>query len=255
MAVSLKRIISLSNVIATVLTIIINSLSNTSILGANTVGEISDAYPTFFTPAGYVFAIWGIIYALLLVFSIHQVLPKQQDAPFREKIGLYYILCSVANIIWIVLWVNNYILFSTILMFLLLASLIVIYRRLDSIGAQMSLRENLAVFLPFSVYLGWITVASIGNVAVTLVSLNWNGWGLSELSWTILMIGVAIAVTLIMIVRKRDIGFSLVLIWALLGILVKQSDVQNIVLTTGSGIGLIVIALIVQAVRSLRQEK
>ncbi|MCW4040973.1 MAG: tryptophan-rich sensory protein [Candidatus Bathyarchaeota archaeon] len=255
MAVSLKRIISLSNVIATVLTIIINSLSNTSILGANTVGEISDAYPTFFTPAGYVFAIWGIIYALLLVFSIHQVLPKQQDAPFREKIGLYYILCSVANIIWIVLWVNNYILFSTILMFLLLASLIVIYRRLDSIGAQMSLRENLAVFLPFSVYLGWITVASIGNVAVTLVSLNGNGWGLSELSWTILMIGVAIAVTLIMIVRKRDIGFSLVLIWALLGILVKQSDVQNIVLTTGSGIGLIVIALIVQAVRSLRQEK
>lgn len=255
MAVSLKRIISLSNVIATVLTIIINSLSNTSILGANTVGEISDAYPTFFTPAGYVFAIWGIIYALLLVFSIHQVLPKQQDAPFREKIGLYYILCSVTNIIWIVLWVNNYILFSTILMFLLLASLIVIYRRLDSIGAQMSLRENLAVFLPFSVYLGWITVASIGNVAVTLVSLNWNGWGLSELSWTILMIGVAIAVTLIMIVRKRDIGFSLVLIWALLGILVKQSDVQNIVLTTGSGIGLIVIALIVQAVRSLRQEK
>jgi hypothetical protein len=255
MAVSLKRIISLSNVIATVLTIIINSLSNTSILGANTVGEISDAYPTFFTPAGYVFAIWGIIYALLLVFSIHQVLPKQQDAPFREKIGLYYILCSVANIIWIVLWVNNYILFSTILMFLLLASLIVIYHRLDSIGAQMSLRENLAVFLPFSVYLGWITVASIGNVAVTLVSLNWNGWGLSELSWTILMIGVAIAVTLIMIVRKRDIGFSLVLIWALLGILVKQSDVQNIVLTTGSGIGLIVIALIVQAVRSLRQEK
>lgn len=255
MAVSLKRIISLSNVIATVLTIIINSLSNTSILGANTVGEISDAYPTFFTPAGYVFVIWGIIYALLLVFSIHQVLPKQQDAPFREKIGLYYILCSVANILWIVLWVNNYILFSTILMFLLLASLIVIYRRLDSIGAQMSLRENLAVFLPFSVYLGWITVASIGNVAVTLVSLNWNGWGLSELSWTILMIGVAIAVTLIMIVRKRDIGLSLVLIWALLGILVKQSDVQNIVLTTGSGIGLIVIALIVQAVRSLRQEK
>ena len=185
MAISLQRIISLSNVIATVLTIIINSLSNTSILGANTVGEISDAYPTFFTPAGYVFAIWGIIYALLLVFSIHQVLPKQQDAPFREKIGWYYILCSVANIVWIVLWVNNYILFSTILMFLLLASLIVIYRRLDSIGAQMSLRENLAVFLPFSVYLGWITVASIGNVAVTLVSLNWNGWGLSELLWTI----------------------------------------------------------------------
>lgn len=255
MAASLQRIISLSNVIATVLTIIINILSNTSILGANTVGEISDAYPTFFTPAGYVFAIWGIIYALLLIFSIHQVLPKQQDAPFREKIGLYYILCSVANIIWILLWVNNYILFSTILMFLLLASLIIIYRRLDSIGAQMSLRENLAVFLPFSVYLGWITVASIGNVAVTLVSLNWNGWGLSELSWTILMIGVAIAVTLIMIVRKRDIGFSLVLIWALFGILVKQSDVQNIVLTTGSGIGLIVITLIVQAVRSLRQEK
>ena len=255
MAVSSKRLVSLSNVVATIFTIIINSLSNTSVLGANTVGEVSDAYPTFFTPAGYVFAIWGIIYALLLVFSIYQALPKQQNAPFLEKISFYYLLCSVANIIWIVLWVNNYILFSTILMFLLLVSLISIYRRLDSIGTQMSLRENLAVFLPFSVYLGWITVASIGNVAVTLVSLNWNGWGLSEVSWTILMIGVAIAVTLIMILRKRDIGFSLVLIWALLGILVKQSEVQNIVLTAGSGIGLIVAALVVQAVRSLRQER
>lgn len=255
MAVSLKRLLSLSNVVATFLTIIINSLSNTSILGANTVGEISDIYPTFFTPAGYVFAIWGIIYALLLVFSIYQALPRQQNAPFIEKISVYYILCSVTNIIWIVLWVNNYILFSTILMFLLLVSLIIIYRRLDSIGTQMSLRENLAVFLPFSVYLGWITVASIGNVAVTLVSLNWNGWGLNEVSWTILMIGVAIAVTLIMILRKRDIGFSLVLIWALFGILVKQSEVQNIVLTSGSGIGLIVVTLVIQAVRSLKQER
>jgi tryptophan-rich sensory protein len=255
MVTSFKRIISLSNVIATIFTIAINSLSNTSILGVKNVGEISDAYPTFFTPAGYVFAIWGVIYALLLVFSIYQIFPKQQDAPFVEKIGLYYILSSVVNIIWLVLWVNDYILFSTALMFMLLASLIIIYRRLDSIGAQMSLRENLAVFLPFSVYLGWITVASIGNVAVSLVSINWNGWGLSELSWTIFMICVAIAVTLIMILRKRDIGFSLVLIWALLGILVKQPEVQNIVLTAGSGIGLIVIALVVQAVRSLRQEK
>ena len=255
MAVSLKRLLSLSNVVATFLTIIINSLSNTSILGANTVGEISDAYPTFFTPAGYVFAIWGIIYALLLVFSIYQALPKQQNAPFIEKISLVYVLCSVANIIWIVLWVNNYILFSTVLMFLLLVSLIIIYRRLDSIGTQMSLRENLAVFLPFSIYLGWITVASIANVAVTLVSLNWNGWGLGEVSWTILMLGIAIVVTLIMIARKRDIGFSLVLIWALFGILVKQSEVQNIVLTAGGGIGLIVIALVIQAMRLLRQDR
>lgn len=255
MAISLKRVLSLSNVVATFLTIIINSLSNTSILGANTVGEISDAYPTFFTPAGYVFAIWGIIYALLLIFAIFQALPKQQNAIFIEKISVYYLLCSVANIIWIVLWVNNYILFSTSLMFLLLVSLIIIYRRLDSIGTQMSLRENLVVFLPFSVYLGWITVASIGNVAVTLVSLSWNGWGISEITWTILMIGVAIAITLIMIFRKRDIGFSLVSIWALLGILTKQSRVQNIVLTTGSGIGLIVIALVIQAMRSLRLER
>lgn len=255
MAIPFKRILSIANVVATILTIIINSLSNTSILGVKNVGEISDVYPTLFTPAGYVFAIWGIIYALLLTFSIYQVLPRHQDAPFTEKIGFYYILCSLANIIWIILWVNEYILVSTVLMFLLLASLIIIYHRLDSVGAQMSLRENLAVFLPFSVYLGWITVASIGNVAVSLVAINWDGWGVSELMWTILMIGIAIAVTLIMILRKRDIGFSLVIIWALLGIIVKQPETQNILLTAGSGIGLIVIALIVQALRSLRQER
>jgi hypothetical protein len=236
------------NLCATLLTIIINGLSNTPILGVKNVGEISDSYPNLFTPAGYVFSIWGVIYTLLIVFTIYQIFPHQQDKSFLDKIGYFYVIGSLANCVWILLWVNEYIALSTVMMFILLISLIVIYLRLD-FGKNISFREKIMVYLPFSVYLGWITVASIGNVAVSLVSLNWDGLGISDLSWTLLMILIATILTLIVIITKGDVGYSLVVAWALIGIIVKQIDIQNIVIIGGIGLGIILSALIVKALR------
>jgi hypothetical protein len=244
-----RRILPLLNVGATGLTIVVNALSNTSIISSKNVGEISDLYPTLFTPAGYVFAIWGVIYMLLVIFTVYQSLPSQRTQPFINQIGYWYILSSVVNSLWIVLWVNEFIVLSTIMMGLLLISLILIYLRLDIGSSKPSLPEQLAVQLPFSIYLGWITVATIGNVAVALTALGWDGWGVDAASWMVVMLGIALIVTLLVIVTRKDIGYSLVVIWALLGIIVKNLGDITIVLTAGIGIGLIILTTIIQKVR------
>ncbi len=136
------------------------------------------------------------------------------------------------------------------MMVLLLISLILIYLRLNIDTSTPSLLEKLAVHLPFSIYLGWITVATIGNVAASLTALNWDGWGLEATSWTIIMLGIALIVTILVLATRKDFGYGLVVIWALLGIIVKNIGSTNIVLVTSIGIGLITFTTIIQIVRS-----
>ena len=106
------------------------------------------------------------------MFTIYQALPNQREKVFIERIGYFYVVSGLANSIWIVLWVREYIVASTVMMFVLLGSLLAIYRHLTVDESQTPLREWLAVHLPFSVYLGWITVAAIANVAASLVAVN-----------------------------------------------------------------------------------
>lgn len=231
------------NIIAFVVTLIINGLAGTTVLNGRTTAQVSDLYSNPFTPAGYVFAIWGIIYALLLVFVIYQVLPKQKNKPFHRQISSLFILSSVFNVIWLFLWQYDYITISVVLMFALLSSLVAIYLRLGIGKSKAPLSEKLCVHLPFSVYLGWITVASIANVAAALVSVGWNGFGLGAETWAIIAMGIALIVTLFVIVARRDAAYSLVVVWALAGIAVKQSLYPNIVTVAEIGSLIILVAL------------
>ena len=129
-------------------------------------------------------------------------------------------------------------------MFVLLASLIAVYLRLDIGRAKVSLKERLCVHLPFSVYLGWITIASIADVAAALTAIHWNGWGIDGVTWAILVIIIALMIDLTIVIKRRDIAYSLVIIWALAGIIVKQAENQSIVITAGISAIIIVIALI-----------
>jgi hypothetical protein len=233
-----------ANVVAFIATVIVNSLANTLALNGRTTGQISDQYPTLITPAGYVFSIWGVIYILLFAFIVFQALPKQKEEPFLRKISVFFILSNVLNISWLFLWHYEQITLSVIPMFALLATLIAIYLRLDIGRAKVSLKEKLCVHLPFSVYLGWITVASIANVAATLTAINWDGWGFDAVTWAILVIIIALLITLTVIVIRSDIGYGLVLIWAFVGIIVKQIENQNIVITAGTSAIIIAVALI-----------
>ena len=119
-----------------------------------------------------------------------------------------------------------------------------IYLRLNVGKSQVSLREKLAVHVPFSVYLGWITIASIANVAVTLVSLGWDGFGIAAETWAMLVIVVALLMTLLVVFTRRDIAYGLVIIWALVGISVNQSGYQNVVLITEASAVIVAVALV-----------
>jgi len=232
------------NILAFVLTVIVNSLAgSTTILGGKLTAEISDANPTLITPAGYVFSIWGIIYILLGAFVVFQALPSQQGKGFQKSVGWLFVLSSIANIVWLFLWQFEYLSFSLVVIFLLLATLILIYLRLNIGKSAVSLREKLTVHVPFSVYLGWITIASIANVSVFLVSENWDGFGISAETWATLIIIVALIITILVLATRKDIAYSLVIIWALVGIAVKQSGNQNIVTLTEASAIILLIAL------------
>ena len=219
-----------SNVVAFLFTVIVNSLAGgTTLLGGVNTAQISDSNPTLITPAGYVFLIWGIIYVLLGVFVVFQALPSQKEKKYTEKIGWLFVLSNILNIAWIFLWQYNFLSLSVVLMLLLLATLILIYTRLGIGKSPARLTENLLVHLPFSVYLGWITIATIADVAVTLVSIKWDGFGISPEIWSTLIVIVALAITVLVLATRKDVAYSLVIIWAFTGIAANQSANQNIV--------------------------
>lgn len=239
------------NVVVFLVTVAVNALAgSTTLLNGKTSGEISDLYPTLVTPAGYTFSIWGLIYALLLVFIVYQVLPRNREQSFLGQVSFLFALSGILNALWLFLWHYEIMAFSVILMFALLATLIAIYLRLDIGRASVPLREKICVHMPFSVYLGWITVASIANVAVALTAVGWDGAGIEPVTWAMLVIAVAVLITLIVIATRKDAAYSLVIAWALAGIMAKQIENQTVVLTAEVSIAIVLIAIVAMAVAS-----
>ena len=213
----------LVNVIALVGALIVNGLANALPLNGKQTGEISDSFAVFFVPAGYVFAIWGIIYIGLIAFGIYQALPSQRENPRLRSLGYWFALSCLANGIWIFLWHYELFPLTLVVMLILLVSLLVIYQRLRIGQAPVSAVERWAVNVPFSIYLGWITVATIANVTDLLEYWGWNGFGISGPVWAVIMLAVASAVAYLMAQTRRDVAYLLVLVWAFIGIAVKQA--------------------------------
>ncbi|MDZ7837625.1 MAG: hypothetical protein U5N58_06545 [Actinomycetota bacterium] len=171
-----------------------------------------------------------------------------------NQIGILFILSSVFNMAWIFAWHYEIVWLSLIIMVLLLISLISIYTRLRVGKSSASNAEKYMVHFPFSVYLGWITIATIANVTALLVDLGWNRFGLSQQFWTVLVIAVGIIITLAVLFSRNDIFYSLVVVWAFLGILLKRlADTTvadlSVVITTIAGMAIIVICIIIQLIR------
>jgi hypothetical protein len=209
-------------------------------------------YPNLFVPSGLTFSIWGIIYLLLLGFSIFQATKKGN--PAVERIGWLFVISSAANIGWIFAWHYMLVGLSLILMLVLLGSLITLYLRLGIGGTENQLSAETGrgmrwfVNVPFSVYLGWITVATIANATALLVDLGWNGFGLPEQFWTIFVIAAALVITILMLLTRRDVAYALVVIWALLGIVIKRAfedpePVRSVVYAAAVAGILVIIAL------------
>jgi len=234
-----------ANVVALVATIVVNGLANALPLNGQTTGQISDRFDVLFVPAGYVFAIWGIIYLGLLAFAVYQALPGQRDNPRLRRIGYLFVLSSLANIAWLFLWHYERFPLSMVAMAVLLLSLIAVYLRLNIGRVRVSLVERAAVNLPFSIYLGWISVATIANATAVLDYVGWGGWGIGPAVWTAIMLVVGLAVAAAVSLTRGDIAFSAVLISTYLGIAVKQSDTPLVATTAQVTAVLILLLLII----------
>lgn len=218
----------ISVILATVVMITVNALANILPINGLNTGQVSDQFKVFFVPAGYVFSIWGLIYLALAAYTIYQALPAQKENPFLRKIGWWYVLGSLSNSAWIFFWHYQLFPFTLVMMLILLASLLAIYVNLR-IGKQKTSRGmRFFVHLPFSIYLGWITVATIANVTDVLSYAGWNGFGLDGKIWAVIMLAVALVVAGLMAFTRRDLAYLAVLVWAFIGIGVKFTNVSPV---------------------------
>ncbi len=238
----MKRTLLILNTVALVATIIINYLSNTGYFNGETMSSVSGRYENIFTPAGYAFSIWGLIYLSLSAFLVYQFRLSARDQQNDIKtIGAWFIISCIANSAWVVAWLYDQIGVSVLLMIILFLSLAQIVIRLNIATKNAPLPRSLLVYLPFSIYIGWISVALIANIAAWLTKISWNGWGISESSWAVIMIIIAGLVNLF-VLWKRNMGmFVLTGGWALVAIAVANWDNASTVATVAVATAVVLI--------------
>lgn len=243
-----RIILKLLVLISFLLMVLMNTLANVLPINGVTTGSVSDSYANLFAPAGFTLSIWGIIYLLLALFTIYQfvadrkvsatdastVQVKQSDQASDDMkktrslsytlIWVFFVLSSLINTVWILAWHYNRIGWSLVLMIGLLLCLILIHSHVNKFKGSITRRERLLTKLPFSVYFGWITVATVANVTTWLVAIDWQGWGISDEIWTVIAIVAATLIALLVIARSKDAAYALVILWALTGIVSKHLD-------------------------------
>ena len=250
------RALQIANIVGLVLTLFSNVLANTIPIGGITTGDVADSYSNLFAPAGLTFSIWGVIYVLLLVFTIYQGRglfgQAAPDESVLRAVGPWFLIAGIANASWIFAFHYRRIPLSTVLIVALLIALLIGYLRLG-IGMRRAERVvKLAVFIPFSVYIGWVIVATAANVTLLLVDLGWGGFGLSEQFWAIVVIAVGALVGLYALFARADIPLALVVVWAYAGIVIKRAQIGDapgvVVAAAGAG-AILLIDIAIVAVR------
>ena len=237
-----------ANVVAVAAVLVVNMLSETLPINGVTSAQVSDSYPSLFTPPGYVFSIWGVIYTLAIIFMIYQARPSQRNEGYLTRIGFLYLVGALANMCWLLVFHYSYgvpqlLAASLIPMIVLLLCLLSIYQRLDIGKRQVSRNQKLVVHLPISVYLGWISLAIIANIASTLNALIPGIPMSAQALWTALVVVVALVITVLMVWTRRDFAFGLVVIWASIGIALNRIAIP-LIFTTSIAAAVIVAILI-----------
>lgn len=192
-----------------------NYLANALPINGKTTGELSDAYPNLFVPAGITFSIWGIIYLLIAVFCVVQFIGPSKEIALN--ISWLFALSCLFNGLWIVAWHYQKLPLSLLIMAGLLITLIYINLQLKDV-------DNNIVKAAFGVYLGWICIATIANVTALLVSFSWGGFGISGQAWAIIMIAIGTLIVALTIMRINNPFIGLAVVWAFAGIMIKRSD-------------------------------
>ena len=225
-------------IVAIVGSIVVNTVSNIFPLNGENVGKLSN---TLFAdvqiiPANYAFAIWGLVYIGLIAFGIAQLQPNQRQNPRLQQGGYRLAIACVAQCVWIYLFLARLFPLSTLAMLGIVIPLIGLYQSLNSPSLQsgqrrVSQKERWLIHVPISLYLGWITVATVVNVAIALYSMGWSGWGISSEMWTVTVMVVSAAIAAVINVQRGDTTYLLVMVWALVGIAIRQMGTPLIAIT------------------------
>jgi hypothetical protein len=236
--------------IALLITLVINGFAASGALNGIDTGSLSDLYPVLFTPAGYVFSIWSLIYTNLIAFSLYQLRPTLISESTLNRLRTLTLGNFILNSLWILAWQYQYLVISLLIMAGLLLSLIAIYKEATKLTSNKTF-SKFWLKAPFSLYLGWICVATIANASVVLYDLNWNQFGMSALFWTIVMIGVATVLALFFQWLERDLIVSGVVVWAIIGITVKHPEIVAI----RNAVGAAILVLIASTIASVSYRK
>lgn len=214
-------------------TIVVNGLANALPINGQMTGEISNRLDVLFTPANYVFAIWGVIYLGLILFAVEQALPLEKGNPRLQRARPWLAASGLANIAWIFLWHYEQFPLTLVAMVALFLTVVQTYRQLEVGVTPVSGRERWLLQVPIGIYLGWVSVATIANAAALLSPqvLDWNGFGLDPALWTALMIVVALVVGGAVALRRSDATFPLVLVWAFVGIALRNAAIPVVSIT------------------------
>jgi len=239
----------ITNLVAVIATIGFNILANALPLNGQNTGAISDRFRVFFVPAGYVFAIWGLIYIGLIAFGTYQALPSQRANPRLRRVGYLFALSCLANIAWLFCWHYNAFTLSVIVMLVLLLLLITIYLRLEIGLVQVRAAEKWCVDVLFSVYLGWISVATIANITDLLYYLGWAGGAISPQAWAAIMLAAAVVLSGLMLFTRGDVAYALVILWAAFGIFTKQLSNGLVAYAALLACGAVLLLLVLQLFR------
>ncbi|MEZ5426565.1 MAG: TspO/MBR family protein [Pyrinomonadaceae bacterium] len=232
------RIRQIFVVLATVGVIAVNYLAASGRINNVTPEVISDKYPTILTPAGYAFTIWSLIYLGLIGFSIFQALPSKADNPRLRPIRTVYILSCVANCAWIYLWHYELIPVALAVMFLLLGTLALINVKLRDAPTN---PEILLAKIPFSIYFGWVTVATILNASIALVYLGVKTSDQTTQILGAILIAVATGLGVFLRFKLNLLAYPVAVAWALTAIAVAHGGETIIVVS--SAIAVIILLL------------
>jgi benzodiazapine receptor len=220
-----------TNLLSVLVGLTVNILAVTLPLNGQDTAEISDRFEVYFVPAGYVFSIWSIIYLGWIAFIIFQFRSSQTESPRLRRLGYLFALSNLANATWLFCWHYNLFGLSVLVMLTLLGLLIASYVRLNVNREAISRTEYWSVDILFSVYLGWITVATVANITDWLYFIGWDGFSIPDQTWAVIMLAVASFLGLAMALTRRDLGYLAVLAWAFAGIAIKQTSAPNVVLS------------------------
>lgn len=235
-------------VMAVAVTLVVNMAAVLLPLNNKTTAEISDSFDVYFVPANYVFSVWSIIYLGLIAFAIYQATLKDSDYFLVKKMTPAVILASIFNSLWLFMWHYEIFAWTVVLMIMLLISLLAIYYIFKQAKPSEKPRYfELFIRLPFSIYLGWITVATVANVTDIFYLMGWNILSLPGQVWSAIMIAVASLLGVSMIFRENDFAYASVIVWAITGIAVKFPNEDVITVT-------VLVSIIVLAVSAVAKQ-